>query len=356
MLITRKTLGQWILWAVLAIVLYFCFRILQPFLMPIFLALTLAALFGRFYELLLGKLKGRKNLAALIICLGLTAAIIIPLLFLSISLGSEANDAYRQIRDPETLRKLEGWIATNDNPIVARIRVWLPGSLQSQLATRFGARAQQIGVAVLRITTNIAAGVFTFLMDYIIMTVVLFFFLRDSAHFAETLRAISPLSVEQERLFIDRFRIVTRATVFGNLATALAQGAISGLIFLSLGLPNPILWGSLTALLSLVPFVGTSLIWVPWTIYLFAVGSPTRAIIFLIVQVVVVGSIDNILRPLLMEGGVKMHTLAVFFSILGGIAYFGILGMFIGPMVFAMAIALLEVCVLPASVKNDVQL
>jgi predicted PurR-regulated permease PerM len=174
------------------------------------------------------------------------------------------------------------------------------------------------------------------------MIIVLFFILRDSDYFATSVRRISPLSTEQEKLLVERFRSVARAAVLGNLATALAQGSLSGVIFVSLGLPNPILWGALTALLSLVPLVGTALIWVPWTIYLFSTGATVKAIVFLILQVVVVGGIDNILRPWFIRGGVNMHTLVVFFSILGGISYFGLLGMFFGPLIFAIAITLLE--------------
>src|SRR5688572_12975906 len=325
---------------------------MQPFLMPIFLALILSTLLAPPYGLLLRKLNGRQSLAALLLCLGLTAAILVPVLFLSISLANEANDAYQQLKDPETLRRIESWLDPTRNTVLRRVMSWLPGSFRLdrlQLASRLGAQAQQIGIAALGVATTFAAGVFNFLMDYFIMAVVLFFLLRDSAYFAEHIRTISPLSDEQEGTFVNTFRVVTRATVIGNLATALAQGTVSGVIFLILGLPNPILWGALTALLSLVPLVGTALVWVPWTIYLFAVGSPGKAVIFLVVQIVVVGGIDNVLRPMLMEGGVKMHTLVIFFSILGGIAYFGILGMFIGPLVFAMGIALAKVCVSPAA-------
>lgn len=352
MWIARKTVGQWCLWGVFILVLYFCFRIMQPFLMPIFLALILSTLLAPLYGLVLRTLNGRRNLAALTICLGLTAAILVPVLFLSISLANEANDAYQQLRDPETLRKIEAWLDPSKNPILRWLSAWLPGSLaldNLQLASRLGAQAQRIGFAVLGIASTFATGVFNFLMDYFILTVVLYFLLRDSAHFAEQVRMISPLSAEQEEKFAARFRRVTRATVVGNLATALTQGAISGFTFLLIGLPSPILWGALTALLSLVPFVGTALVWVPWTIYLLTIGSFTSAALFFVIQIVAVGGIDNVLRPLFMEGGVRMHTLVVFFSILGGIGYFGILGMFIGPLVFAMALALAEVCISPAS-------
>lgn len=343
--VTRKTLGQWFLLATLGITLYFCFRIIQPFLMPIFLALILSALLTPLYALLAKKLKGRRSLAALLVCVCLTAAILVPVVFLSISLANEANDLYRLLKAPETLQKIQLWLDPGRNPLIRRITTWLPQFLRLdslQLGARLGAQAQQIGVAALGVATTFAAGIFNFLMDYFIMVVVLFFLLRDSDYFASSARTISPLSDEQERMLVDRFRSVARATVLGNLATALSQGALSGVIFAVLGLANPILWGALTALLSLVPLVGTALIWVPWTIYLLSTGSYAKALIFLILQLIVVGGIDNILRPMFIKGGVKMHTLVVFFSILGGISYFGLLGMFFGPLVFAIALTLLE--------------
>jgi predicted PurR-regulated permease PerM len=280
----------------------------------------------------------------MLVCLGLTVAILLPIFFLSISLAREANDAYQYLKDPETVKKLAAWLEPASNPVLRRIQPWLPSSWRFEdleIGAQLGSQAQRIGVAVLGVATTFAAGMFNFLMDYFIMLVVLFFLLRDSAYFAEGVRWISPLSETQESMFVERFRMVARATVLGNMLTALVQGTISGLSFLMLGLPNPILWGAVTALLSLVPLIGTALVWVPWTIYLLAVGSYGRALIFVVIQVAVVGGIDNILRPMLI-GQVRMHTVVVFFSILGGIGYFGILGMFFGPLVFSIAVAFLE--------------
>ena len=346
---SSKKVGDWVLLAALAVILYFCFRILEPFLLAIFIALILSTLLAPIYGMLEKKLGGRRSLAALLVCLGLAVTILIPLVLLSVSLADQANDAYQRLKDPETLRNIESWLAPGGT-LLTRIQTWLPASIKLdnlQIGARLGAQAQQIGVAVLAVATTFATGVFNVLIDYFLMTIVLFFLLRDFDYFANSVKLISPLSDQQELLFVERFRAVTRATVLGNLATALTQGTISGLIFFTLGLPSPILWGSLTALLSLVPMVGTALIWVPWAIYLFATGSPVKAVIFLVLQVVIVGGVDNILRPLLIEGGVKMHTLLVFFSILGGITYFGILGMFFGPLIFAIAMTLLEFYVLP---------
>jgi predicted PurR-regulated permease PerM len=355
---SSKKVGDWVLLAALAVILYFCFRILEPFLLPIFIALILSTLLAPVFGALEKKLNGRRSLAALLVCLGLAVTILVPLVLLSVSLANEANDAYQYLKDPETLGVIESWLAPGGS-VLTRIQSWLPASIKLdnlQLASRLGTQAQQIGVGILSVATTFASGIFSVLVDYFMMSVVLFFLLRDFDYFANSVRYISPLSDQQELLFVDRFRAVTRAIVLGNLATALTQGAISGLIFLILGLNNPILWGSLTALFSLVPMVGTALIWAPWAIYLFAIGSPVKAVIFLIFQIVVVGGVDNVLRPLLIEGGVKMHTLLVFFSILGGITYFGILGMFFGPMIFAIAMTLLEFYLLPPPLPQPSEL
>jgi len=346
---TLKKAGDWILAGGLGVILYLCFRILQPFLVPIFAALILCTLLAPLHAAVTKELHGRRSLASLIICVLLTVTILLPIVFLSVSLTNEASDAYQVLKDPETLRRINLWFAPG-GAFLTRLQQWLPASIQLeklQIGERLTAQAQQIGIGVLGLATSLAAGIFGVLLDYFLMSIVLFFLLRDFDYFARSIRLISPLSGEQEDLFMERFRKVTRATVIGNLVTALAQGSISGLLFLILGLPNFLLWGALTALLSLVPLVGTALVWVPWTIYLFVVGSPIKATIFLIFQVIVVGGIDNILRPLLIEGSVKMHTLLVFFSILGGIGYFGILGMFFGPLIFAVALTLLEFYLLP---------
>jgi predicted PurR-regulated permease PerM len=345
MVVTGKTLGQWFLLAVFGVVLYLCFRIMEPFLMPIFLALILSTLLDPLYESLSRRMGNSRTLASLTVCLGLTVAIVVPVLLLSISLAREANDAYQNLKDPETVQKIAAWLDPGTNPILRKIQPWLPNSWRLEtfdIGTKLGSQAQQIGVAVLGVATTFATSAFNFLMDYFITIVVLFFLLRDSAYFVEGIRWISPLSRREESLFVERFRVVTNATVLGTVVTALAQGTLSGLIFLALDLPNPILWGALTALLSLVPVIGSATVWVPWTLYLVVVGSHGRALIFFASQVVVVGGIDNVLRPMLIEGRVGMHTLVVLFSILGGISYFGVLGIFVGPLVFAMGVSFLE--------------
>jgi predicted PurR-regulated permease PerM len=313
--------------------------------MPIFLALILSTLLAPIYNSFIKRFHLGPSSSAMLVCLALTLAIVLPVLMLSVSLATEATSVYSSIQDPETSAKIQLWLNPNTSPILEKIESRLPAKMHFRdfdIGEKIGTKAQEIIAGVLAFTAALATEAFNFLANYVTMVVVLFFLLRDSNYFAERVREISPLSDAEETLFVDRFRTVARATVIGTLATSAAQGLMSGIIFLALGLSNPIMWGSLTALMSLVPMAGTALVWVPWTIYLYATGSPIRATIFLVLQVVAVGGADNILRPLLMEGKMKMHTLVIFFSLLGGISYFGILGIFIGPLVFAIAIAFME--------------
>src|SRR5262249_51135761 len=129
MLVARKTVGQGLLWALLAVVLYFCFRILQPFLMPIFLALILSTLLAPLFNILLSRLKGRHNLAAFLVCLGVTVGVLLPVLFLISSLAGAATDAYQQLKDPQTLTRIQSWLDPANNPVVNRVERWLPSSL-----------------------------------------------------------------------------------------------------------------------------------------------------------------------------------------------------------------------------------
>src|SRR5262249_16001237 len=228
---------------------------MQPFLMPIFLALILSALLSPVYTVVTKRLKNRRSLGAFSVCIGLIVAILVPVVFVSMSLVSEVNDAYQRLKNPETFRKIDAWLDPTNSPIVHRIQAWLPGSFRVE-TLQLGAQAERIGIVLVGVATAFAAGIVNFIVDYLIMVAALFFLLLDSDYVGERARAISPLSDEQESMFVERFRTVARATVLGNLATTLTQGTVSAFTFFSLGLPNPVLWGLLIALLSLIPVFG----------------------------------------------------------------------------------------------------
>ena len=200
---------------------------------------------------------------------------------------------------------------------------------------------QQVGLFFLRQSTNILQGVFSVIANFLIMMVTMFFLFRDGASLIKEVKILTPLSSRYEQAIIDKFQEVAKATVLGTLLTALAQGAAGGVLFWMVGIPNALFWGFLMGVFSLLPILGTGIIWGPWGLYLLIAISPVQGII-LIVGGFLVAFIDNVLRPLLIEGKVKMHTLLVFMSLLGGINYFGIEGVIFGPIIVALGLTFLE--------------
>ena len=170
----------------------------------------------------------------------------------------------------------------------------------------------------------------------------MFFLFRDGPTLVDKIRRWIPLSLRYQEQIVRKFQEVSNATVIGSLTTAIAQGIAGGITFFLVGIPNIIFWGTLIALFSLVPLFGTAIVWLPWTLYLLAIGKNLHAFILVVLSIVFVGGIDNILRPILIEGKTKMHTLLIFFSIMGGISYFGIVGLLVGPIIMALGLTFLD--------------
>ena len=154
--------------------------------------------------------------------------------------------------------------------------------------------------------------------------------------------AILPLHAEQiDKLFTGIYNTIM-ATVYGGLVVAAVQGALVGLALWVFGVPSPVLWGAVAAMFSLVPLVGSATVWLPAAIYLFINGHWVQALILIAWGGGVVGTIDNLLRPMLMSGRVRMHTLLIFFSVFGGVQVFGFIGLFAGPVILAITMTVLS--------------
>jgi predicted PurR-regulated permease PerM len=182
-------------------------------------------------------------------------------------------------------------------------------------------------------------GTFDFLVSFFIMLYLLFFLLRDGDAIMARMREAIPLRRSQQRELLDKFNVVIRATVKGNLVVAIVQGILGGLIFWILDIRGALLWGVLMAVLSLLPAVGTALVWGPVAIWLLATGSLTQGIILIAFGVLVIGLVDNVLRPILVGKDTKMPDYVVLISTLGGLAVFGVTGFIIGPVIAAVFIA-----------------
>ncbi len=326
------------------VVLYFVFRIFQPFLLPISLAVVLATLCYPVFDWTCRKLRNQRSWAALLTCIWVTASIIIPFVILLILLTGEVTDVYQQFQ-----RRLESgdwqvFLTLQDNPYLRPFADWIRQNIdlgELDLIGSLGAALQQVSLFFLRQSTNILSGLFHVIVDFLIMLVCMFFLFRDGDRLMELLKTWIPLSEHFNQVIFKKFQEVAGATVVGTLLTALAQGVSGGLLYWLLGIPNALLWGCLTALFSLLPVVGTGIVWVPWAIFFFLSGSWIRGII-LVAGGLAVGMLDNVLKAILIEGKAEMHTLIVFLAIMGGIGYFGIVGMIFGPIIVALALTFLE--------------
>lgn len=331
--------------AVVALLAYLSFRIFEPFIAPIYGAFLLAFMLFPVNRTVRALLRGRRALAAALMTVGVTLGIAAPAVLLAVAFANQAIElghrlsavAQRyQITGPVDLMKLPvlgraiAWFQQQFGVTDARLRDWLVQGSQAAVQFLF-ARGRDLVVG--------AFGIFGTLA---VMLFVLFFFFRDGDAILDRFRRIIPFDAARKQRLERRLDSVTRAVVFGTVVTALVQGALLGIGFWIAGVPSPVVFGALAAVASFVPFVGTALVWIPAAIYLWTLGVAWRVLFLVAWSALVVGTADNLLRPLLVSGKSQVGTLTVFFGGLGGLAAFGFVGLFLGPVILALVLALLE--------------
>ena len=323
--------------------LYLAFRIIKPFLNPILIAVILTPLVYPLFSLLNKRLRGRKGLASLLTCLIVVVVILGPLALLGIGLVNQGAQSVQALQDWATSGKLDellnGEQLTRAKQAIGRMlplldpeRLDLKGLLLS-LSSKIGTLLLARGGALLSSTGSL-------LSSLVLMLFVLFFTVRDGDEILAGVRSLSPLRASQEERLLARIRSVSKSSILGAFGTAIAQGIAGGIGLAIVGIPA-IFWGSIMAFASLIPLVGTALVWLPACAFLLLTGHPGQALFLALWSLVVVGSVDNFLRPVLMKGESEMSTLWIFFAILGGLQVFGLPGMLYGPLVFGLVSVLL---------------
>lgn len=210
-------------------------------------------------------------------------------------------------------------------------------------AQKFIADRAQAWAAVLAASTlGMVGGFVGAIVQMVLVVFTLFYLFRDGENIRRAIFDIVPLERIQMHDITIRTRDVISATIYGVLVIAAIQGTLGTLIFWALGLPSPLLWGVVMFFLSMIPMAGAFLVWVPAAIYLAVTGSYMQAIILVAWGLLVIGSIDNFLSPRLVGRRARLHELLVFFSVLGGLEVFGVLGLILGPVTVAVALALIE--------------
>jgi predicted PurR-regulated permease PerM len=200
----------------------------------------------------------------------------------------------------------------------------------------------KLGKTLLNQGGQLVGNIGSFIGKFCLMIFTIFFLIRDESRILNRVLHLVPMSRTQEMQIILKIKEIAKSALLGTFVTALAQGLAGGIAFYICGLPG-LFWGMVMAFASLIPMVGTALVWVPAAVYLVLSGSPWLSLFLVIWCIIIVGGIDNFLRPLFMQNGSEMNTLLIFFSILGGIGSFGLLGLLYGPLLFGLALVLLYI-------------
>jgi predicted PurR-regulated permease PerM len=328
--------SRFFLWLLLTVSLLFAW-ILWPFFGAILWAVVFAILFMRVNRRLMARFEGRRTLASLATTLGVVVLVILPLMLVGSLLAQQAAGVYAKMRSREIdfehyarriFEALPSWATT----ILDQYGLTDFAALQERLSAGLGTGSKVVAGHLL----GFGQSTLEFVVSFFVMLYVLFFLLRDGDEVLRRIRAALPLSPEHRDALLERFGVVVRASVKGNVVVALVQGALGGLIFWIMGIQAALLWAVVMAILSLLPAVGTALVWGPVALYFLATGAVVKGVVLIAYGVLVIGLVDNVLRPILVGKDTRIPDYVILLATLGGIAAFGVNGFLIGPVIAAL--------------------
>jgi predicted PurR-regulated permease PerM len=327
----------------LLIVLGLAFVITQPFLKPFAFAIILAVVFYPLHERLLRWNKNRAGSSALLSTLLLILVFAVPAFVITVLAANEALAAahYLGRRSVEEGGFPSLVVALTDRPL-RYIGHWIDLS-KYDLQSMIRANAQKASVWLVGFGANVLSGIARFITDALITFVVVFFLFRDGERWAYHAGTLLPLSPEQVARLYRNISDTIIANVYGILSVGVAQGLLVGVALRIMSMQSSLLLGLATGFASIIPVVGSALVWAPVTIYLLVTGSIGKGLFLLVYSIVVVSSIDNVIRPWVVGGRVELHPLVLLFFIFGGVAAFGFLGLFLGPVVASVLAAVFDI-------------
>jgi predicted PurR-regulated permease PerM len=327
--------------------------ILLPFYGAIMWGVIVAILFAPIYCRLLPRLKQRRTAAALLTLLIVLLIVIVPFALITASVAREAAAIYQRVQSGELdpaiyfrglFNALPAWATSLlerfDMADFEALRRWLSAALTQ--ASRFIATH----------ALNVGQNTFDFVISVFVMLYLAFFLIRDGDGLVRAMKRAIPLTPSHKQELLDKFATVVRATVKGNLVVAAVQGALGGIAFWFLGVSGALLWAVLMAFFSLLPAVGAGLVWLPVALFMLATGELGKGLALIAYGVLVIGLVDNLLRPVLVGRDTQMPDYLVLVSTLGGIALIGINGFVVGPAAAAMFIAVWHIHVKSLAVET----
>ena len=319
------------------VVIYACYRIFAPFLDEILAATILVTVFYAPYERLVKFFRGRKSIAALIMCLLVALLVILPLTNFIVYAAQRSVVGYERILTFVNENKLEGII---QDGYLDKVNVL---GLSSDTARDVIIDiAKKVNDWLVSGAANFIKGTTNFLISLVLIIFTMFFFFTDGKRMVEKITSWTPLSDKYSKEIFKKFRDVSYSTMASTFVTAIVQGIIGAIGFIIVGLPA-FFAGIAMGFLSLLPYIGAGFVWFPVGIYLLVVGKIWQGIFLLIWGAAVISTVDNLIRAYIIKGKAQVHPIFIIFSILGGIALFGFWGIIFGPLIISLAVTVLHI-------------
>ncbi|HAV11254.1 MAG TPA: hypothetical protein DCX32_01790 [Candidatus Moranbacteria bacterium] len=335
-----KNYNVYFFFIILMLVSMVTFFIFKPFLIAIILASVLAIIFKRPYLFFLKKFGGREGISSLLTSIMAVLVFVIPFFLVVGLVTNEVLDIYEKNFESG---KLTQFIDSAIDNVNNNQFIQTTGILDSINRESLGSSVQKIGQASISILQSAYKGVAHFVFISFVVFFTLYYLLTGGKKVVEKIMKLSPLKDKHEKLLVEKFISISRATIKGTLVVAFIQGAIGGIAFAIAGVPSATLWGIIMMILSIVPIIGAFVVWLPVGIVMLLLGNAWEGIFILAVGTFIISLIDNFLRPALVGKDTQMHPLMVFFATLGGVGLFGFLGFILGPIIVALFLSLWDI-------------
>jgi len=327
------------LFTILAVLGFLSYEIFQPFLTPIAWAMVFCVVFYPAYVFILRFIK-LEAVASLITLALILTVIIGPFSYISYALINEVGDIVaKSDTDTRTLTSL-----LSDRRLMKIFKTIEPYTgLEGPSEEVIIENTKKVGQ---KIVEGLSAGfgnVMNVAANFVIMAFTIFFLLKDGPRFFQKSRHYLPFSEQHRDRLTAQVKDMIVSTIYGGVIVAIVQGILGGIAFAVLGIRSPIFWGSAMALMSFVPLLGTAIIWLPASVILVLQGAYVKGIALILIGVCVISMVDNVLKPLIIGGRTKMPTIIIFFTVLGGIKVFGLLGLVMGPLVVALFLSVFDI-------------
>lgn len=317
------------------------FAVIRHFLMVILLAGIFSGMFQPVYRRFLKWFRGRSNLASLMTLLLILLILVLPLTGLFGIVTAQAIKISQSVKP--TIDAL-----INEPTAFADYLEKIPyadtlAAYKQEILQKGGELVSKLSNVLVNSLSSMTVSTVNFFFLFFAFLYTLFFFLKDGGAILEKVLYYLPMTDADERRMLEKFTSVTRATIKGTLLIGVIQGGLAGLAFWVAGIEGALFWGTIMTVLSIIPAIGSGLVWVPAVIILFATGHFVKAVSLLLFCGLLVGSVDNLLRPRWVGRDTKMHDLLIFFSTLGGLGMFGVIGFIIGPIIAALFVTVWDI-------------